>query len=357
MGAQKRRISHKAPWKSSRRLKKATIASFSALLLTFYLWLAQQIIAVQLPDAGHPTLLYSTEMKDDLGQTFGAAIANAKESVLLTIYTLTDRKIIDKLNAKWQEGIPTTVICDAKACPEIEQKLKSGITLVKRFLPGLMHQKILIIDNKQIWIGSANMTSESLHHHGNLVTAIESEPLAAMATAKANSLTAYQRTALFPHGSFPVGGQMVEMWFLPDNSQAIARIKQLIQSAEKTIRIGMFTWTRSDLAREVIAAKQRGVAVEVVIDKGTAMGASEKIVKMLKKHKVPIRVNKGSALLHHKFLYVDQKTLLNGSANWTLAAFEKNDDCFMILNDLNADQVAYLESMWQTIRSSSSPPH
>jgi cardiolipin synthase len=338
-----------------RRYRKSLIGTFTLFLLSFYSWLGTQLTKVELPDAGHPTLLYSTEMKDDLGHTLGAAIANAKESVTLVIYALTDRGMIEKLNTKSQEGVATTVICDAKASPQIENRLDKSIVLVKRFLMGLMHQKILIIDNKQTWIGSANLSGESLRHHGNLVAAIESPSLAAMATAKAFSLKAYERTSTFPTSTFPVGGQAVELWFLPDNSGAIQRLVQLIRAAEKTIRIGMFTWTRKDLAQEIITAHKRGIKVDIAIDKGTSAGASENIVKMLKKHKIPVRTNNGSQLLHHKFMIIDDKILVNGSANWTLSAFEKNDDCFFVLNNLNEEQSSFLNTMWQKITTNSSP--
>lgn len=337
-----------------RYCRKPILIAFTFGVCCLYSWLWVLITAVQLPDANNSTLFYSTEMHDDLGATFGTAIMRAKSSVTLVIYTLTDRAIIQKLNSKSKEGVKVKIVCDAKASAELDNKLDKGIALIKRFSMGLMHQKILIIDDKQTWIGSANMSSESLRHHGNLVAAIESEALASMATAKAFSLKAYERTQIYPLETFSIGNQPLELWFLPDNSKAISRLRQLLLTAEKSIRIAMFTWTRKDLAYEVIAAHKRGIDVSVVIDKGTSTGASQSIVKLLKKHKVPVRVNKGSQLLHHKFMLVDDSVLVNGSANWTLAAFEKNDDCFFILSALKPDQRVFLSSLWKKIISNSS---
>ena len=35
-----------------------------------------------------------------------------------------------------------------------------------------MHQKVIVIDKKQIWLGSANLTNESLNLHNNLVSGL-----------------------------------------------------------------------------------------------------------------------------------------------------------------------------------------
>ncbi len=49
-------------------------------------------------------------------------------------------------------------------------------------------------------------------------------------------------------------------------------------------------------------------------------------------------------------LTVDKEILVNGSANWTSAAFSKNDDCFVILHDLNDAQKNVIEELWKLAR-------
>ena len=111
----------------------------------------------------------------------------------------------------------------------------------------------------------------------------------------------------------------------------------------------MFTWTRRDLAKAIIAAKARGVDVQVVIDHYQGNGAGAPIVKLLKQGGVSVRLSQGGPLLHHKFLYVDGKILVNGSANWTKAAFTANDDCFMILYNLTDKQSERMDDLWEAI--------
>lgn len=333
--------------------KRVLLSLGISIVMLLYAWIAEAIYTVNLPDSDHPVEFYSTEMQDDLSLTMSRAIELAKGSVTLIIYSLTDPKIICSLKDKSAAGCLVKVICDAKTSPDLDEKLGPNVKLLRRFIKGLTHIKLLIIDEKQVWIGSANMTRESLRHHGNLMVAIESAPLAAMAQAKARSLTSTERLQLLTHRSFPLGQQDVELWFLPDDPMAIARLKKLIQSAQKTIRIAMFTWTRRDLAQEVIQAKKRGIKVTVVLDRSAAMGAGEQITAMLRKGGVRVKLSQGAPLLHHKFMLIDNCTLVNGSANWTMAAFNKNDDCFIVLHPLLESQQLLLNKTWRVIMQDS----
>ena len=36
-----------------------------------------------------------------------------------------------------------------------------------------MHRKVLLVDGEEVWLGSANMTRDSLRMHGNLMVGIK----------------------------------------------------------------------------------------------------------------------------------------------------------------------------------------
>src|ERR1700722_20532671 len=144
------------------KLEKTFTGILASLILFMFYWATGNLTTVDLPSSDDPPTLYSNQIRDDLEMTLASAIRQAKRSVLLIIYTLTDESIIQALKEKSEEsGIVVKVICDGKVCPFVERKLGSRVHIVKRFGDGLMHQKILVIDAAQVWIGSANMTAES----------------------------------------------------------------------------------------------------------------------------------------------------------------------------------------------------
>jgi len=326
-----------------------------ALLLSFVFWLFHSTSPIlHTHDLnGEVPALYANQTNDDLTVSFASGIAGAKESVLLIVYTLTDPTIIKALKKKSEEGVNVRVITDAMESPYVTSKLGSSLTMNRRFSKGRMHQKILVIDRKVSWIGSANMTSESLRMHGNLVNVIKSVPLAERIEAKALTMEMKANNSYFPHEEFSIGGQLVELWFLPDDPKAVQRIKDIILSAKESVRIAMFTWTRMDFAHAVIEAANRGVNVEVVMDGNQGKGASSRIVDLLKNSKVKVSLSRGKPLLHHKFLYIDQSMLVNGSANWTRDAFNKNDECFLVIHNLTQLQQQQMEALWKVISKES----
>lgn len=334
---------------SQTKALKLLFGLLTSLIISFYFWVADTATSVELPDGSTPLKLYSTELRDDLTLAYTDAIRNAEKSVTLIIYTLTETKIFNALKAKSEEGCSVKVICDAKTSQGIEKRLGRRVKVLKRFTSGLMHQKILIVDGHTTWIGSANMTQGSLRHYGNLVTAIHDKAIATLALAKANSFTSDDRLMLMPHRTFSVADQKIELSFLPDDTLAVERLKSLLQSAKKTVRIAMFTFTHLDLAHEIIKAKKRGVKVEVVVDSNNAIGCGAKVFDLLERNGVSIKCGRGNVLMHHKFMYLDEHILVNGSANWTLRAFSENDDCFFILHQLDEDQRQFMNRLWDAI--------
>lgn len=341
-----------------------TILSLVVGLLMFAFYETQDMIKTSLPDAvvatkpppkiGEASALYSTA--DNLKKIYLDAIRKAKKSIFLIIYSLTDSEIILELKKKAEQGVEVCVVCDAKASGRVDRTLGKKIQTVRRIPDGLMHQKILVIDEKETWLGSANMTGDSLLEHGNLVAALPSQEFA-QAILKKGKLMAQDDGYEPPLKSqrFNVGGQWVELWFFPDDPKGVKKILELIEGAKKTIKVAMFTWTRQDLAHAIIQAAKRGVKVEVVLDRQSSNGTSQKIATLLKQNKIPLKVNSDKGLLHHKFVYIDSKILVNGSANWTKAAFTQNDDCFIIIDNLNETQTKKMNDLWKMTLKKSEP--
>ncbi|MFQ5728882.1 MAG: phosphatidylserine/phosphatidylglycerophosphate/cardiolipin synthase family protein [Waddliaceae bacterium] len=340
-----------------RHLSTTIKATFWIAVLSFFLFsffqIGRTITKARIPQPGAPAELYSTQTRDDLKLTFSQAINEAENSVLLIIYSLKDSKIIQALKKKSEERINVEVICDTEASRGVARKLGSKVKTSLCKGKGLMHQKILVIDNKKVWIGSANMTPTSLRWHNNLVTGLQSPKLAANIKEKAHIMIEEGRVRPVTTEDFNVGDQKAEMWFLPDNPTGAYRIRQLFRTAQKTIRIAMFTWTRLDFADDIVKAQKRGLDIQVAIDAQSGGGVSAKVVERLQNGGVPVRLSKGGPLLHYKFMVIDDRILVNGSANWTKAAFTQNDDCFIILYDLTEDQQQFLDNLWSVIREES----
>jgi phosphatidylserine/phosphatidylglycerophosphate/cardiolipin synthase-like enzyme len=256
------------------------------------------------------------------------------------MYGLSDPQILAALEKKAALGVDSTVIYDQRGSPGLGEKLSSAIQSYPIKGTGLMHKKLLVVDDHLVFLGSANMTTQSLAMHDNLVLGLFAPQLAR-----------FIKNEVAGCCSFTVANQRAEFWLLPDcEERALERLLGLINSAKKTIRVAMFTLTHPRLVGALVQAQKRHVRVSVACDFYTGRGASYKALEILREAKIPVYLSQGQQLLHHKWAWIDEQTLIVGSANWTRAAFAKNEDCFLILQDLTKPQIGLLSQMWKIIK-------
>ncbi len=260
------------------------------------------------------------------------------------MYAVTDPELIGLLTDKAAEGVSTSIFFDPGASSGPHLKENGYLAVYPIASKGLMHRKILVIDEKLVFLGSANMTTQSLKMHDNLVVGITNSSLAQALTDPS-----------FLSMHFHAGKQPGELFLLPDKTNtALERIVDLIKKAKNSIYIAMFTLTHPTIIDALAEAHARNVEVKVAVDFYTGKGASMKSLEALRAKEVPVFLSLGQQLLHHKWAYIDDSILVVGSANWTKAAFSQNQDCFLILNNLTEEQRKFMNKIWKTIYLESS---
>ncbi len=324
------------------------------LLLFLLLTICWTISAskVELPRRGEFPKLYSNQCEDDLRKVYLEALDRAEKSIVLIIYSMTDRYILERLQKKAEEGIKVIVVHDHKTKQYGFNSLGKKIIRYAKKGGGIMHQKILIIDEREVYIGSTNLTSSSLRVYDNLIMGCSSRKLARAILGRHDYLE------LAPSNSeheFLIGKQRIEFWSFPEEGKAgLNYLIDCLDNARSTLKVAMFTWTHPLLTAAVIRAKDRGINVEIVIDRNQGMGVSKKSVETLAFAKVPIFFSK-SELCHHKMAIIDDSLLILGSANWTNSAFTRNNDCFIVIHKLTKKQSDKLKMLWKVVRCTREP--
>jgi len=319
-----------------KKLKKKYIFIFF-LLIWGYFYSLTQSYSPKLPSENQSPIFYSNQCRNDLKRTVIQALNNTKKSLHMVMFGLSDKDIIETL--KQMTHLNLSIYYDKHSSPTINIA-NSNVHPVK--MSGLLRQKILVIDEKIIFIGSANMTRSSLNMHDNLILGFYSPEIAQFLIKNTPFSSGNLQTT--------IGKQNIEVWLLPDiKHAALNNIKDLLKKANESINVVMFTFTHSGLVDEIISAKERGVKVSVTIDLQSALGPSKRTVEKLLHADIDVLFNQGPQLLHHKYVLIDDNILICGSTNWTLAAFKKNRDCFVILHDLTEEQKKFMGKLNKTI--------
>jgi len=138
----------------------------------------------------------------------------------------------------------------------------------------------------------------------------------------------------------------VEIYFSPNGGCQQAVIDATNQAGGK-IDVAMYIFTEGDIAKALIAAKDRGVQVRVVLDGGNVNSTYSK-AKFLANNDIPVKYETEAGLLHNKFAVIDDSITLTGSFNWTANAETRNHENLLVITSksLAAKYEAVFAALW-----------
>jgi len=161
---------------------------------------------------------------------------------------------------------------------------------------------------------------------------------------------------------YRIGGTTIRVLHSPDNDPDDYLLNALTK-AESSLDVMMFTFgSNSALLSGVInrfnAAKfvdrrptdEKKLKVRVGMESEQARYWSA--YPVFKALKVPVKLEKNSnAKLHHKTAIIDNKTVIMGSYNWTLAANEKNDENTVVVSNTDIAKIFTdaFEELWNEV--------
>ena len=141
----------------------------------------------------------------------------------------------------------------------------------------------------------------------------------------------------------------VQLAFTPwDNAEGM--IIEGIRRAKQQILVQAFSFTSRALAHALIAAKSRGVDVQVMADREQTFGGESSRIPDLVRAGIPVTLEVRYQSAHNKVMVLDAGTadaaVITGSYNWTYAAQYKNAENVLILRG-NPDIVNAYASNWK----------
>lgn len=174
------------------------------------------------------------------------------------------------------------------------------------------------------------------------VCAVQAQPVApardALAAEKRPPALPVSRTPpAFPVSrtppALPAQGT-VQVAFTPwDNAEGL--IVDSIRRARQQILVQAFSFTSRALANALIAAKRRGVEVQVMADREQTFGGEASRIPDLVRAGIPVVLEVRYQSAHNKVMVIDAGTadvaVISGSYNWTYAAQYKNAENVLIL--------------------------
>lgn len=124
-------------------------------------------------------------------------------------------------------------------------------------------------------------------------------------------------------GPGAVGAPKAEVRFSPGEDVG-AFIVGHLQSARRVVRMQAYLFTDRRIANALLAARKRGVEVEIVGDAQQAAGGGLPHLKALERAGARVWLDGEHAAAHDKVIVLDDAAVITGSYNYTVAAQSRN---------------------------------
>jgi phosphatidylserine/phosphatidylglycerophosphate/cardiolipin synthase-like enzyme len=131
--------------------------------------------------------------------------------------------------------------------------------------------------------------------------------------------------------SRPLAAGAAEVYFSPNGGCTTAVVRE-IGAARQSIEVQAYSFTSPPIAQALAEAKERGVHVEVILDKSNRT-ARYSGADYLVHHGIPTRIDAAHAIAHNKVMIIDDAVVLTGSFNFTAAAEKHNAENLLVLRD------------------------
>lgn len=273
-------------------------------------------------------------------------IDGAETSIDLAAFVLDHDEFLDAVERAAERGVVIRVVGDTEVADDeyragFDQLRSAGaeITLQdnSRFNS---HNKFVIVDGEQVWMGATNFTFNGFHRNNNASLLIHSSEVAADFGREFEQMfsgifgTSKSRTD--EETRFFVDDIDVETAFAPQEHPDELLI-ELAENAEENIFFMIYVFTLDELANALVRASVRGVTVSGIVDEGFAEGDGAAMMTILRNGGINLGIDVNPWAWHHKVMIVDPQgenpVVAVGSGNWTWSMGHGNDESYVIVRD------------------------
>lgn len=289
--------------------------------------------------------LYFTDPANPLGKQIAggpdgplvAAIDSARVSVDMAAYSLSLNSVRDALIRAYKRGVVVRVVMESDNMDRSDpQALKdAGIPMLGDRRQGLMHNKFVVIDRSEVWMGSMNYTDSGTYKDNNNLMRIRSTKIAEDYTTEFNEMFVDDKfgtdvVAATPNPRVTLDGTPVEIYFSPDDHVQSA-ILPLIQNAQSSIYFLAYSFTSDPLGEAIRQRAAAGVKVSGVMEADQVASNVGTEYDPFRAAGLDVHLDGNPGQMHHKVMVIDGEIVVVGSYNFTASAETTNDENVLII--------------------------
>ena len=267
------------------------------------------------------------------------SIDAARLTVDVAVYSMSLRTIRDALIRAHKRGVQVRVVMESDnmdgSAPQA--LIEAGIPVLGDRREGLMHDKFVVIDRSEVWLGSMNFTYSGTYADNNNLIRIRSVEMAENYTKEFEEMFVDDEfgedvVPETPNPDITIDGTRVETFFSPDDGVA-EHVLEVLNDAEESIYFMAFSFTTDEFGEVIRMKAEDGLTVAGVMEAEQVKSNLGTEYDPFKQAGLDVYVDGNEGQMHHKVMIVDGKIVITGSYNFSRSAETRNDENLVIFHN------------------------
>ncbi len=265
------------------------------------------------------------------------AIDAARLSIDVAAYSLTLNSVRNALTRAHDRGVTVRVVMESTNMDRSDPQrlIEAGIPIVGDNQEGLMHDKFMVIDRSEVWMGSMNFTDAGTYDDNNNFFRIRSTKMAENYTKEFEEMFLENKfgpnvVAQTPHPTLTIDDTRVDTYFSPDDGVQAALVP-LLSNAQESIYFLAYSFTSNQFGDIVRAKAEQGLTIKGVMDAEQVRSNQGTEYDPFQQAHLQVREDGNEGLMHHKVFIIDGKIVVFGSYNFSQSAETNNDENLIIV--------------------------
>jgi len=265
------------------------------------------------------------------------SIDAAHLSVDVAAYSISLNSVRDALIRAHDRGATVRVVMESTNMDrsDPQRMIEAGIPIIGDNRDGLMHDKFIVIDRSDVWMGSMNFTDSGAYDDSNNLMHIRSTKIAEDYSKEFNEMFVDNKfgedvVPETPNPTVTIDGTRLDVYFSPDDGVQAALVP-LLESAQESIFFLAYSFTSNQLGDIVRGKAQAGLTIAGVMDDEQIRSNQGTEFDPFRQAGLDVRMDGIEGLMHHKVFIIDQKIVAFGSYNFSQSAEARNDENLIIV--------------------------
>jgi phosphatidylserine/phosphatidylglycerophosphate/cardiolipin synthase-like enzyme len=265
------------------------------------------------------------------------SIDAARQTVDVAIYSLNLRSIRDALIRAHERGVQVRVVMESDnldgSAPQA--LIDAGIPVLGDRREGLMHDKFVVIDRSELWMGSMNFTYSGTYEDNNQLILFRSVKMAENYTKEFEEMFVDDKFGdnVVPETPNPVVNideTRIEVYFSPDDGVA-GPLQEILNSAQESIYFLAFSFTTDEFGAAIRTQAENGLSVAGVMEEQQVKSNIGTEYDLFKQAGLNVFLDGNEGQMHHKTMIIDERIVITGSYNFSRSAETRNDENLIVI--------------------------